>query len=194
MNEHGPLGEDALGERLWDLVADPPVHQNPADALLHVGRRARRMRMLTQTAAVAAVLAAGISAFAIAGPTGGHDGQGSPIAARPSQPAATWSLPPRSFAGTPQSGPAHPALGTPYPYDLFTHCGIHYATFGGRTWATATALPEPTPTPDAHGTTTYTGYLAGYMILVAADEADFTTGGSTPIVFHPTTQTAPLCA
>jgi len=194
MNEHGPLGEDALGERLWDLVADPPVRQNPADALLRGGRRARRMRMLTQVASAAAVLAAGIGAMAIVGPTGGRPGQGSSIAARPSQSTATWSLPPRTFASAPQSGPAHPALGTPYAFDLFTHCGIRFATFGGRSWATAATLPEPTSLPDAHGTVTYTGYLAGYMILVAADEADFTTGGSAPIVFHPTTLPQPLCA
>lgn len=195
MNEHGPLEEGALGERFWELVADPPVGQNPADALLRSGRRARRTRLLTQGTAVAAVLAAGVGAFAIAGPTSGHGGQGSSVAASPGPSASTWSLPPRTYdSRTPQSGPAHPALGTPYAFDLFTHCGIHFAVFGGRTWATAATQPEPTPTPDAHGTVTYTGYLAGYMILISADEADFTAGHTTPIVFRPTTQALPLCA
>ena len=198
MSEDNPQAADALGDRFWDLVADLPARPIPLDALLSGGRRARRIRVLTRTAAAAAVLAAGTGAFAIVASFAGHAAPAQQSsAASSSGPSRTPPLPPRTFdPGAPHSGPAHPALGTPYAFDLLTHCGIRYAHFDSRTWATATTLPEPTPSPDAHGTSTYTGYLAGYMTLVSVDQADFTTGASdfAPIVFHPATQIPPLCA
>jgi hypothetical protein len=65
-------------------------------------------------------------------------------------------------------GPARPAFGVTYRFDLFIHCGIRYAKFGGRWWHADPEQPEPR--------TTYGGglYVAGTMALVAPDEARFT--------------------
>jgi hypothetical protein len=86
-------------------------------------------------------------------------------------------------------------MGVPYPFDLLTHCGIRWARFDGRNWAPAEPLPEPRPTADPKtGVTVYTGYTAGYMILVTADTARFQAPGVVTVDFHPLNDAPSACA
>jgi hypothetical protein len=95
--------------------------------------------------------------------------------------------------------PADPELGVAYPFDLYSHCGIGFARFAGRTWRAEPPRHEPRPLPDAGGVTTYDGYTPGTMTLVSEDTARFlvdperAADDGTPIVFHPTTVEPPLC-
>jgi len=68
-------------------------------------------------------------------------------------------------AGT---GPDKPAIGAAYPYQLYVHCGVKYAKFGGRWWVAhrgtiAAARPARARRQLRLGT----------MTLVAADRARF---------------------
>jgi hypothetical protein len=113
-----------------------------------------------------------------------------------SSPAAAAPIDPTH----PRLGPATAAVGTPYPFDLFTHCGGEYATFAGRTWQTDDPPGNLTPRADATGTTRVTGYLYGTMTLVDRDRAKFVIDPAGvaepppgPVLFHPFGKPAPLC-
>ncbi|GGJ83907.1 hypothetical protein GCM10010123_11990 [Pilimelia anulata] len=100
----------------------------------------------------------------------------------------------------PRGGPAAPVRGQAYPYDLYTHCGLEFARFGGRTWRVTPARPEPLPRADAAGVETYTGYTAGTMTLMAPAVARFVMDarrvvvtGSPVILFTPTAARPPIC-
>jgi hypothetical protein len=58
--------------------------------------------------------------------------------------------------------PARPAIGTPYPFDLYTHCGIELAQFAGANWRAERPFDGPLP-----------GYIAGTMTLLDRDAARF---------------------
>ncbi|WP_194918715.1 hypothetical protein [Catenulispora rubra] len=127
------------------------------------------------------------------------------------QPAGNAALPPASTTTSPTStslpavtrtpdpnhpsrGPATPVIGVAYPFDLFTHCGVHVAHFGGRDWITDAVQPEPKPKPDPRtGVTTYTGSTPGYMTLVSAGTARFDDPGVVTAVFHPAAGKLPMC-
>lgn len=40
-----------------------------------------------------------------------------------------------------QEGPAKPKQHKPYPYDIYTHCGIKWLKFGGRWWVLDSVFP-----------------------------------------------------
>jgi hypothetical protein len=102
----------------------------------------------------------------------------------------TWTPNPTAA----KRGPDSPTIGVAYPFDLLTHCGIRWATFGGRTWVTDALLPEPRPKPDPRtGITTYTGYTAGFMTLIEPDTLRFDAPGVVSAVFHPTSESIGLC-
>jgi hypothetical protein len=42
-----------------------------------------------------------------------------------------------------QEGPAEPKQHKPYPYDIYTHCGIKWVNFGGRWWVLDSVFPGP---------------------------------------------------
>ena len=95
----------------------------------------------------------------------------------------------------PAVGPDAPVIGVAYPYDLFTHCGVRWAHFGGRDWITNPVQPEPKPKPDPRtGVTSYTGSTPGYMTLVSADTARFDDPGVVTAIFHPATGKLPMCS
>ncbi|MFF7946172.1 hypothetical protein [Streptomyces griseorubiginosus] len=92
-----------------------------------------------------------------------------------------------------QQGPPKPKLHKPYPYDIYTHCGVKWVRFGGRWWVLDTVFPgtgqvkgEP-PTQDRQ-------LLAGYMTLIDANTADFDAAGMPTMQFVPTGKTPPGCA
>jgi hypothetical protein len=64
-----------------------------------------------------------------------------------------------------------PAVGTKYPFVLYTHCGIRSAHFGGRWWKAVAPTEQPHPGGKEE--------TAGTMELVNDDLARFTwQGGS----------------
>jgi hypothetical protein len=86
-----------------------------------------------------------------------------------------------------------------YPFDLYTHCGIQYAQFGGRRWEASPSRPEPPARAGTDGVTRYTRYTAGTMTLVGTDIARFVVDlrraqSDEPVVtFFPTAQEPPAC-
>jgi hypothetical protein len=91
-------------------------------------------------------------------------------------------------------GPKVATIGVAYPYDLYVHCGGAFATFSGHEWVAYVPPGDPGASPDADRMMTYTGYIAGWMTLLDSSTAIFTYSGSTtPVVYHETSATQPLC-
>lgn len=127
--------------------------------------------------------------------------RGEPVATT-AEPAVSASSPAAApiDPAHPRRGPDQAAVGTPYPFDLYTHCGGEYTTFAGRTWQTDDPPGNLLPRADAAGTTKITGFVYGTMTLVEADRAQFVIDPSGvasppagPVVFHPADTPAPLC-
>jgi hypothetical protein len=84
-----------------------------------------------------------------------------------------------------------------YPFDMLSHCGIGWAHFGGRDWASAVVEPDPGAQPDARGITHYTGYTPGFMTLVDQNTVRFEALGAVGEVLvemHPVNAPAPACS
>lgn len=90
----------------------------------------------------------------------------------------------------PRTGPASPALGTPYPYDLYTHCGIHDAYFENRWWE----ADSPTQDDPSKGSNPYTGSLAGTMTLTSPTAARFDGPHKLTATFHLLAGTPEACS
>ena len=146
-----------------------------------------RMR---KAACVAVVVLAGLSVLGCTAPKAGGAG---PTSRPPASPGAGSSAAAsRTFdAGNPALGPRTAEIGRSYPFDLYVHCGGAFTTFAGATWQTATPPGDVVPTPDAKGTVTYTGYLAGWMTQTGADVAVFTVAGTTQTVLYQRTTAPP---
>jgi uncharacterized protein YceK len=89
-------------------------------------------------------------------------------------------------------GPAKPKQHKPYPYDLYTHCGIKWVHFGGRWWVLDTVFPgveQVKGKPPSQGSQR----IAGYMTLIDRDTADFDAAGMPTLQFVPTDDKPPLC-
>jgi hypothetical protein len=108
---------------------------------------------------------------------------------------STVAAPPRTLSPDRiELGPKVATIGVAYPYDLYVHCGGALATFSGHEWVAYLPPGDPGPSPDADGMMTYTGYIAGWMTLLDSSTAIFTYSGSTtPVVYHETSATQPLC-
>jgi hypothetical protein len=182
---------DDLRLRLHDLADDAgPVH-GEVTAQLAVARAQtqRRTRLAVLGAATATVL------IAVGVPIAIGAGTGSP-APRVAAPASTSASPAATPTGagrtqqlgpglTVQIGPSHAAVGTAYPFDVYSHCGFRSITFGGRRWQASPPAPEPElRTPKGADTVTYNGYTSGVMILVRPDLLRFTV--TDPDVLRPT--------
>ena len=122
----------------------------------------------------------------------------------PADAAVTADLPARALVEpvdplNPRTGPAAAEVGRTYPFDLYTHCGIEYAPFGGKTWKAITPRPEPRPKAGENGITVYNGYTAGTMTLVDTFTARFVVDlryadVSEPVVdFEVSERPAPAC-
>jgi hypothetical protein len=202
MNIEPAAEEEALRAGLDTLARQGAEPVLDTGELLGRARQARRLRT-TAFAGAGAVLIVGCASVAVPLASSGSESKTSTIASAPSQdpvtsssgvpqvPAVTWTPDPTAAKG----GPDAPQIGVSYPFDLLTHCGIHWAAFGGKTWATDTQLPEPRPKPDPKtGVTTYTGYTAGFMTLLAPGTLRFDAPGGVSAVFHPTSAPIGLCA
>lgn len=99
----------------------------------------------------------------------------------------------------PREGPADPQIGVAYPFDLYTHCGIRFAWFGGTWWEASKPQQDPQVRADGDGPATYTNYTAGTMTLLGTGVARFTVDdryvvvAETSITFFPISQTPPPC-
>lgn len=181
-----------LSSLLHRAVPDPPIAID-YDTIRHRAHRRRGtirlvpLTMLTTAAVPLTIHALAPSDHTSSPPAGPAGSSTISLPTRPTQPPTGGSI-------------ASPVIGVPYPFRLYTHCGIHYATFGGRTWSTARLVPEPTPRPDNNGITTYDGYTPGTMALVNPTTLVFTFDPNRVIVtaaavtFHPTSDRPPLCA
>ncbi|HEX5616396.1 MAG TPA: hypothetical protein VFZ83_14675 [Acidimicrobiia bacterium] len=73
-------------------------------------------------------------------------------------------------------------VGTPYTFDLLTHCGVASSYFDGRYWQSeASASGEPAIPPAAWSNP----YETGELVLVEPDVAQFTGSDGTSLVFTP---------
>ena len=149
-----------------------------AERAMTLARRHRRIRTRMFTAAMAtALIVVGISAGFVAFTVSldspseqatsqfGQAGE----ADIGSESTTTDSMQPDPEAGPPlnvETGPTDPEVGVSYPFDLYTHCGIEFTTFGGLEWQALTPRPESDRIPGPDGLVTYTGYTAGSMTLV----------------------------
>jgi hypothetical protein len=127
--------------------------------------------MMVRRAAALGVVALAMFAAGCARP-------GAAATAPPDSSAVTADLPARALVEpvdplNPRTGPAAAEVGRTYPFDLYTHCGIEYAPFGGKTWKAITPGPEPRVKAGEDGVTVYSGYTAGTMTLVDESTARF---------------------
>jgi hypothetical protein len=84
-----------------------------------------------------------------------------------------------------------PTVGMAHPFQLYSHCGIHYAVFAGKTWKAVTAVPESSGIGF--------NYTPGTMTLVDANTLVFTIDTTKihasvkTVTFYPTTDQPPGC-
>ena len=197
------LDEGKLRAQLRDLAeeaAAPAAPAAPVGPVMAAARRqrARRRAGPTVTASVVAVTAAVTVSYgltrphSVVVPVGGASSMSSSAT-----PSAAASLPARTFDRNDwQTGPAAPVLGQAYPFDLLVHCGLRYATFGGKGWETTQAVTVPHATPDpVTGVTEGMVALPGYMTLQDASTARFDNARlASPVTFHVLDPPAPGCA
>lgn len=75
----------------------------------------------------------------------------------------------------------HARLHVAYPFDLYTHCGVLDATFGGHDWVVVPpVVPAPRPQTSFNGVTTH-----GTMTLTSKNVALFRTAEGLAARFRP---------
>ncbi|WP_155374427.1 hypothetical protein [Catellatospora vulcania] len=84
-----------------------------------------------------------------------------------------WASVPPYTEGEERRGPAKPAVGTAYPFDLYVHCTGEFTRFGGRHWHSDSPPGDLSPRPGSNGNRKITGFVAGTMELLDADTARF---------------------
>ena len=95
--------------------------------------------------------------------------------------------------GSVESGTALP-IGTSYPYRLYTHCGVEFASFAGRWWRAEPPQAEPMPPPVTTGVGHYDGTTVGTMTWVANDRIRFVSNdGRLAADFLPYDREPPSC-
>ncbi|MDX3230823.1 hypothetical protein [Streptomyces sp. ME19-01-6] len=108
------------------------------------------------------------------------------------EPPAEKRLKARKSEGDGEVGPKHPKVQVAYPYDLYSHCGIEWADFGGKTWKISGGGPSISTrvegdAPEGGNAT------PGYMTLLSKDEAVFEAADFPPVYFKATMETPPPC-
>ncbi|WP_338700008.1 hypothetical protein V2W30_25270 [Streptomyces sp. Q6] len=91
-----------------------------------------------------------------------------------------------------EKGPAHPKDHKPYPYDIYTHCGIKWVEFGGR-WRVLDSVFPGAPQVKGDPPSQYSQRLAGHMTLIGPDTANFDAAGMPTMRFVPTERKPPGC-
>ncbi|MDD9377079.1 hypothetical protein M8Z33_10430 [Streptomyces sp. ZAF1911] len=168
--------EEELRSALRALADGPavPVAAPTPHAAVRAAARIRRRRRAAGAglAAAAAVLAV------LAAPWPSADGSRTPA---PAPPAATAA----------PTDPAGPALGVPYPHELYVHCGVRYTKFAGRWWHAEPEVPEGALDPALRADDPYT---PGTMVLVSPAEARFVRHApDLAVTFRPLAEEPPPC-
>jgi hypothetical protein len=176
-----------LRRALRRIVSEPPpVAPLTGQVVTAAKRRRRRLAAVTGVAAVLTGVAILVPIMLF------RPGSQTVIAGQPS--AAPSQAPPTTiFTGPPgkeSRGPDQPQVGVAYPYDLYVHCGIHFARFGGQWWRAAPEQPDPRPAM-AYGGNPYT---SGTMTLVSPTEARFERHSpDVTVIFHPSSTQPEPC-
>ncbi len=90
---------------------------------------------------------------------------------------------------TPVETSPEPTVLRSLDYTLYTHCGIHFASFDGRVWTTAPRSDGSGNPPAGWGNPVQ----AGRVDILSEHSAVFTAPGLPPLVFHPTDAQPPMC-
>ena len=162
--------ETRVGDILREAVAQVPPHPSRWAALTTARRRRTAVRVTVGAAAVVTVGAAAVAVGAAgSGPAG--------LTAEPSGgPTPTAAAP----VATPKG----------VPFDLYTHCGIRYLEFQGRTFKAEHALVgEGDNPPPGWGNP----YQPGRLTVVGPDRVRFTATGLPDVDFVVTDDVPPLC-
>ncbi|MEV6651934.1 hypothetical protein [Streptomyces sp. NPDC051219] len=135
----------------------------------------------------AALLLAGCS-----GPNGGGPGEDAPgerdgSEARP-RPALA-----QADDSAPRTGPAKARIGTWYPYDLFSHCGISTMKFSGQWWRLTTLRTDLDSQVAGDPVDWGENYTPGYIQLESAKVAVFEAAGHPPLMFAPGAEPTTPC-
>jgi hypothetical protein len=166
-----------------DVTARPELQELVGDTRMQAVRPGRARPWTRRAAQLAAVLAVAgtVGGIMVAAAAGGSSKRPSG-ATGPSAGAAAPSLP---AAGS-------PAIGKPYFFRLFIHCGVPSVGFGGRAWSPVQPVPKYPGARPVGEIVTETGYVAGTMTLVEADTLRFVADPRTvmaqfAVVFKPVT-------
>jgi hypothetical protein len=192
--------------------AGSPAGPITAERAVDRYRRDRRRRAgLLAAGAATALIAVGLPSALATWTAPAERGDSAVAVDAPTEPSPTPTSAqptpqPESAVGAPvpgqwETGPADPEVGVAYPFDLHTHCGIRWTSFGGREWRAVEPAPEPADGPDDDGTVSYDGYTIGTMTLLDEDLLRFTVtdpfaeGRGQTFDFVPMTDTdsRPLC-
>jgi hypothetical protein len=102
-------------------------------------------------------------------------------------------VPPLSPSSTSATATTEPVS---YPMDLYTHCGVEFTSFDGRTWKVVEPVPDPDGTPFARGAV---NHLPGTATLTDENTLRFTVADDSPylpgevVTVAPTSEAVPLC-
>lgn len=77
-----------------------------------------------------------------------------------------------------------------FRYNLYTHCGIRFASFGGRMWATSALSDGSGNPPPGWGNPSQ----SGRVYVMKTGVAMFASPGHRLLRFHPTDAEPPICA
>ncbi|MCM1969130.1 hypothetical protein [Streptomyces sp. G1] len=177
--------EEELRSALRALADGPavPVAAPAPHAAVRAAARIRRRRR-----AAGAGLAAAVAVLAVlAGPWPPADGSRTPVPAPPAASAGPTGTP---DVPAPPPDPNGPALGVPYPHELYVHCGIRSTKFAGRWWRAEPEVPEGALDPAVR----MDAYTPGTMVLVSAVEARFVRHApDLAVTFRPLAEEPPPC-
>jgi hypothetical protein len=118
------------------------------------------------------------------------------VAVHTSPPSRAPATPENEVYTNPRLGPKTAEVGVSYPFDLYTHCGVQFAAFGGQTWKVVQPVADPEGTPFARGAI---NYLPGTATLIDASTLRFVVADNSRtipgevVTFHPTSEPMPLC-
>ncbi len=90
---------------------------------------------------------------------------------------------------TPVETSPEPKVLRSFDYTLYTHCGIRFAQFDGRVWATIPLSDGSGNPPEGWGNPGQPGTVD----VMSERRALFTAPGLPPLVFHPTDAQPPMC-
>jgi hypothetical protein len=154
-----------------DALVSDPAWAPPAALAVQAGRAVRRRRVGVTLAGVAVLAVVAIPVLHRSGPPAavGEQPTATGQTYDPATDPARFPVVHESGGDGVQRGPRQATIGTPYPFDLYIHCGLRNADFAGRWWQADPVDLNYQPRMHYRDA----AYVPGTMTLVAADEARF---------------------